>query len=38
MADLAEKPSTDASAAPVIVPCETCSLDCIRKGEKIEII
>ena len=38
MSDLAEKHSVDAAEAPVIVPCETCSLDCIRKGEKIEII
>ena len=38
MADLAEKPSTDAADIPAVMMCPICSLDCIRKGEKIEIV
>ena len=38
MSDLAEKFTADEAETPVVVPCETCSLDRIRKGEKIEII
>ena len=41
MSDLAEKCSiepTPVAAERAAIPCETCSLDCIRKGEKIEIV
>jgi Fe2+ transport system protein FeoA len=38
MSDLAEKHSLDAAAGQPKPHCETCSLDCIRKGEKIEIV
>ena len=31
-------PSIDPQASTVPVSCDLCSLDCIRKGEKIEII
>ena len=38
MSDLAERNEMDAAAEKAAILCETCSLDCIRKGEKIEII
>jgi Fe2+ transport system protein FeoA len=43
MSDLADKVSTEPVATPVpvapaVTPCVTCTLDRIRKGEKIEII
>ena len=38
MSDLAEKHPIDAAAAQPKPPCDTCTLDCIRKGEKIEIL
>jgi Fe2+ transport system protein FeoA len=41
MSDLAEKRSIESPplvAETAALPCDTCTLDCIRKGEKIEIV
>jgi len=35
---IAPQPSIPVEAAAVPVSCDICSLDCIRKGERIEII
>ena len=39
MSDTHETPAVDAAHAPIVpTVCETCSLDCMRKGEKFEIV
>ena len=39
MSDTHETPAVDAAHPPIVPPlCETCSLDCMRKGEKFEIV
>lgn len=35
---MTENAATNASAAEPPVVCDICSLDCIRKGERIEIV
>ena len=38
MSEVLHNPAADASA-PIVPPaCETCTLDCVRKGERCEII
>ena len=39
MSDTHETSAVDAAHTPIVPPlCETCSLDCMRKGEKFEIV
>jgi Fe2+ transport system protein FeoA len=38
VSDTHKNPAEDAARSIVPPECETCTLDCIRKGEKIEII
>jgi ferrous iron transport protein A len=38
MSDTAEKHANEAEELPVVNACATCSLDCIVKGEHIEIV
>lgn len=38
MSEKGKKPADDTSHAVVPAECETCTLDCARKGEKLEIV
>jgi Fe2+ transport system protein FeoA len=38
VSDLHHNPAADAAQSIVPPKCETCTLDCVRKGDKFEII
>jgi len=38
VSDLHHDSAADAAPTIVVPPCETCTLDCVRKGERCEII
>jgi len=38
VSELQHDPATDAARSIIVPVCETCTLDCVRKGERCEII